>query len=125
MSPNAPGPFAFISLEVEAPRIPSQRVSTPVNPDCGRAGPPTPGLPRLVDASGPLSLLDFLIYFFSWKTSYGRSQARGRVRAAATATRDPSHIRHLYHSLQQPQTLNPRSEAKDRTCILTDTMLGS
>ena len=43
----------------------------------------------------------------------------------ATATPDPSHIFNPSHSLQQCWILNPLSEARDRTCILTDTMLGS
>ena len=41
----------------------------------------------------------------------------------ATATPDLSHIYDLYHSLQQCQILNLLSEARDRTRILTDTML--
>ena len=39
----------------------------------------------------------------------------------ATATPELSHICKLYHSL----ILNPVSEARDRTCILMDTMSGS
>ena len=34
---------------------------------------------------------------------------------------DPSHIRNLYHSLQQHWILNPLSKAKDRTHNLMDT----
>ena len=45
--------------------------------------------------------------------------------ATATATQDLSCICNLCHSLQQGQTLNPLSEARDGTCILTDTMSGS
>ena len=45
--------------------------------------------------------------------------------ATATAMWDPSHICDLCHTLWQPQILNPLSEAKDGTHILTDTMLGS
>ena len=43
----------------------------------------------------------------------------------ATAMPDPSHTCHLHGSLGQRQSLNPLSEARDRTCILTETMLGS
>ena len=39
----------------------------------------------------------------------------------ATATRDPSRICDLHHSLQQGQILNPLSEARDWTHILLDT----
>ena len=45
--------------------------------------------------------------------------------ATATAIPDLCHICELYCSLQQRQILNPLSEARDRTCILMDTMLGS
>ena len=43
----------------------------------------------------------------------------------ATATLDLSHICDLQCSLWQHQILYPLSEARDQTCILTDTMLGS
>ena len=39
----------------------------------------------------------------------------------ATATPDPSHICHLYHSSQQCRILNLLSEARDETHILMDT----
>ena len=42
----------------------------------------------------------------------------------AMAMRDPSCISDLYCSLWQHWILNPLSEAKDRTHILTGTMLG-
>ena len=45
--------------------------------------------------------------------------------ATATATPDLNHIWDLHHSILQHQILNPLSEARDRTCILTDTMSGS
>ena len=41
--------------------------------------------------------------------------------AAATATRDLSHICNLHRSLWQHQMLNPLSKAKDQTCILMNT----
>ena len=42
--------------------------------------------------------------------------------ATTTATRDPSPICDLHHSLWQCGIPNPLSKARDRTCILTDTM---
>ena len=41
--------------------------------------------------------------------------------AKATKTPDLSRVCDLHHSSQQCQILNPLSETKDRTCILTDT----
>ena len=38
--------------------------------------------------------------------------------ATATATQDPSHACDLHHSSQQCRILNPKSGARDRTCIL-------
>ena len=49
-------------------------------------------------------------------------QLRAYPTATATATQDPNRICDLHGSLQQPQTHNPRSEATDRTCILTETV---
>ena len=40
--------------------------------------------------------------------------------ATATVTWDLSHVCKLRHSSRQRQILNPRSEARDRTCILMD-----
>ena len=40
----------------------------------------------------------------------------------ATATPDPSHICDLHHSSWQHWILNQLSEARDRTCILKDTI---
>ena len=52
-------------------------------------------------------------------------QLRLQAHAPAKAIPDPRHICNLHHSLQQPGILNPLSEARDPTYILTDTMLGS
>ena len=55
----------------------------------------------------------------------GRSQARGGIRAVAasyttaTAMPDPSCVCDLHHSSRQCWILNPLSEARDRTRILT------
>ena len=43
----------------------------------------------------------------------------------ATAVPDQSLIFHLCHSFQQGRIINPLSEARDRTCILTDPVSGS
>ena len=59
--------------------------------------------------------------------AYGSSQASGCIRAATTSLRhshtmqDLSHVCNLYHSSWQHQILNPLSEARDVTCVLTDT----
>ena len=78
----------------------------------------------------PLKIFGFL--FMATPEAYGISQARGRIGAAAaglchtaTATPDLTRISDLHHSLWQHRILNPLSEASDRTCVLTDTMLGS
>ena len=41
--------------------------------------------------------------------------------AAATAIQDLSCVCDLHHNLQQHQTANLRSKARDETCILMDT----
>ena len=72
----------------------------------------------------------FFLFVVALK-AYGSSQARGRIEAAATACAtttampDLSHIGHLHCSLQQRQILNPLCEARNRTCILMDTVLAS
>ena len=59
--------------------------------------------------------------------AYGSSQARGQIRAVAEAyttamaTWDPSHIVDLCLSLQKCQILNPLSQARNQTHILTET----
>ena len=67
-----------------------------------------------------------LCFFRATPTAHGGSQARGPNGASAaayttaTVTRDPSCVRHLHHSSQQRRLLNLLSEARDRTCVLTD-----
>ena len=51
--------------------------------------------------------------------------AANMVYTTATTTLDLSHICDLCCNLQQCQILNPLSEARDQTQILTDTMLDS
>ena len=70
-------------------------------------------------------------FFLAAPAVYGNSWARGwtgsaaEVCAAATATLDLSRICDLHHSLWQRRIFNPLMEAKDQTCILMDTILGS
>ena len=45
--------------------------------------------------------------------------------ATATATQDPSHVCNLRCSLWQCQILTSLSEARDQTCMLTETVSGS
>ena len=72
----------------------------------------------------------FFFFFTATPAGYGSSQAKGLIRAvagvytAAMATPDLRHICDLHHSLLQHQILNPLNEAKDRTHILTETILG-
>ena len=60
--------------------------------------------------------------------AYGSSQARSQIElqllayTTATATWDLSRICSLCHSLQQCWILNPQSKARDRTCILRETV---
>ena len=72
----------------------------------------------------------FLVFFFltAAPAAHGSSQARGWIRAAAeayttaTTTQNPSLICDLRRSLHQHWILNSLSEARDQTCILTETM---
>ena len=76
------------------------------------------------------SFLKFFL-FKAEPVAYGNSWARGWIGAAvkayttATAMPDPSPICDLCCSLQQLWILNLLSKAKDWTCILMDTRLGS
>ena len=69
----------------------------------------------------------FFVFSRAAPMAHGGSQARGRIRAVAAGlhhglrTSDPSHIWDLHHSSWQHQTLNPLSEARDRTHVLIDT----
>ena len=81
--------------------------------------------------SKPLSLALSLIFFFflfrAAPVALGDSQSGGGIGAAAedyttaTATTDLRCICDLCHSLWQHQILNPLSEARDQTHILTKT----
>ena len=59
-----------------------------------------------------LSFPFFLFLLFVFFLSYGSSQARGQIGAAASS---------LHHSSQQHRVLNPMSEARDWICILMET----
>ena len=72
------------------------------------------------------SFLFFLFFFLLFRATpvaYGISWARGQIKVAtfSLATHDPSCFCNLCHSSQQCQILNPLSEARDWTHILTDT----
>ena len=69
-------------------------------------------------------------FFFKWPHMEvpglgGESKLQLPAYTTATATPDPSHICDPRHSLRQHWILNPLTEARDRTHILTDTMSGS
>ena len=71
----------------------------------------------------------FIYLFHLFKAApaaYGISQARGPIRAAAAraaarATREPSHVCDLCYSSQQHWILNPLTKARDQTHVLMDT----
>ena len=50
-----------------------------------------------------------------------KSELRMLAYPTATATPDPSHVCDLHRSSWQCQILNPLREARDQTCILTET----
>ena len=50
-----------------------------------------------------------------------QSELQPPAYTTATATRDLSCVFDLHHSSWQHQILNPVNEARDRTCVLTDT----
>ena len=71
------------------------------------------------------SLLLFFCLFRAALEACGSSQARGRIRAVATAyttatTSNPSRICDLHHSSRQRQILDPLSEVRDHIRILVD-----
>ena len=70
----------------------------------------------------------YYYYYFLFTAAlmtYGSFWVRGQIRAAAgaqataTVTLDPSHICNLHSSLWQCWIFNPKSKARDQTCILT------
>ena len=78
--------------------------------------------------ANPLFPLFFFFPFFlgphPWHMEVPRlgveSELQPLAYATATATPDSSCIGDLHHSSRQCPILNPLSEARDRTCVLTD-----
>lgn len=70
--------------------------------------------------------LSLFFFFGATPATYGGSQARDRIGAAAAScttasnARSEPHIFILHHSSQQCWMLNLLSKARDRTCILMD-----
>ena len=70
------------------------------------------------------------LLFTAAAVAHGSSRTRGRIGAAAAAfataiaTPDPSQVFNLCHNLWQYQILNPLNEARDQTCVLTETTSG-
>ena len=63
----------------------------------------------------PKQFFFFSFFFAATSVACGSCRATGQIKAAAAG---------LGHSLQQRRILNPLNEARDRTCILTETMAG-
>ena len=68
-------------------------------------------------------ILSFCL-FRAAPATYGGSQVRGPTAALATAMQQPSLVCDQRHSSQQHQILNPLSEARDQTHVLTDASWG-
>ena len=65
------------------------------------------------------SLFYFIFLLFrATPGAYGGSQARGLIRARATAMQDPRCICDLHHSSWQRQIAHSLSEDRDQTCNL-------
>ena len=54
---------------------------------------------------GFLLLLSFFFFLMAAPSAYVSSQARGQIRAVATAMLDPSHVCDLHHSSQHAGSL--------------------
>ena len=80
-------------------------------------------------ASPVQAILFFFPFPFLWQHLHhmeaSRSELKLQAYATVSATLDQSYICNLHHSWQQCRILNSVSEARDRTSILTYTMLGS
>ena len=72
----------------------------------------------------------FLLFYRATPAAYGSPRLGVELElqllayTIAIATPGPSCICNLCYSLQQRQILNPLREARDQTCILTDTVVG-
>ena len=98
------------------------------------SGYPPPLKPWLQLSATFIFLFLFFHYFRAAPTAYGSSQARDPVGATAAGLHH-SHsntgsgpylqptprVCNLHHSSWQQQILNPLREARDQTCVLTDT----
>ena len=84
---------------------------------------------RWVASQSPGNLLEMQVFLFVCFCFWGLHPRRMEVPrlgvkselhlpATATAMWDPSHVRNLYHSLQQPWIPDPLSNARDWNCIL-------
>ena len=79
--------------------------------------------------------MDFNFFPFSFLQSYLQHMEAPRLGVrldlqlsactTATAMRDLSHVCDLHHNLQQCRILSPLSKARDRTCVLAETMSSS
>ena len=83
--------------------------------------------PRTIHSKANFFL--FFLGLYLWHLEFSRLGAESKLQllsdTTATVTPDPSRICELHHSLWQCLTLNSLSEARNRTCILTDTVSGS
>ena len=86
------------------------------------------------DTAGSFSNINCCYFFFLFMATPVNYESSGLgvtvelqlpACTAATATPDPSHSWDLCCSLQQHQSFNPLSGARDRTHILPETMVGS
>ena len=83
-----------------------------------------------LSSTSPSEHLILFIYFYCYGCSCGiwkfvGPEAAAETQATAIATPDPSLICNQATALQQYQILNPLSQVRDRTHILTVTMSGS
>ena len=88
------------------------------------------GVAVKVEKSIQILILSFLFFFFVFLGLHPQHMEVPRLGVqlelqlpaytTATATRDPSLVFDLYHSSRQCLILNPLSDARDRTHILTD-----
>ena len=96
-----------------------------ITPNMSKLNFPCPGLLSL----SHLIFLFFLSWPHLWQVEVPRLGVRSELQllpyATATAALDPSCMGSLCCSLRQCQVLNPLSEARNRTHILMETMLGS
>ena len=92
---------------------------------------PGPPLPVLRNSANPGTFFLYYLFIFfcslgphPWHMEVPRLGVEWELQppayTTATATPDPSHICDIHHSSQQRRVLDALSEARDRTCVLTD-----